>query len=78
MDLIYPFVKMRDILKNVPKEHQVDPIYQQIEKTLDDYIETHCQHHVVQDMIDISPEYSKTIYYCEHCWKTFDNLLQKP
>jgi hypothetical protein len=77
MDIIYPFVKIRSILQTIPREEQ-NQTYQEIYHKIHDYIEAHCQHHVVQDMIDISPEHSKTIYYCEHCWKTFDNLPQNP
>ena len=74
MDLIYPFVKIRSILQTISREQQ-NQTYQEIYRQIDKYIEDNCQHHVVQDLIDISPEHSQTIYYCEHCWKTFDRCI---
>jgi len=38
-------------------------------------IEEECEHKVVQDLIDIDPDRSVTIFYCEHCFKTFDKLI---
>ena len=34
-----------------------------------------CEHKIVQDLIDIDPDRSVTIFYCEHCYKTFDKLF---
>jgi hypothetical protein len=31
-----------------------------------------CSHHIVEDNIDIDPDRSKQIFYCELCEKTFD------
>ena len=30
-----------------------------------------CSHHIVEDYIDIDPDRSKQIFYCEVCKKTF-------
>jgi len=35
------------------------------------YLDTYCEHHIVQDMIDTDVEYSTTIHYCDKCYKTF-------
>jgi hypothetical protein len=34
-----------------------------------------CQEHsIIQDLIDITPDKSQTIYYCKHCFACFDSL----
>ena len=38
---------------------------------MEQYIETHCQHDIINDVIDISPDASQTIRYCKYCEKTF-------
>jgi hypothetical protein len=35
------------------------------------YIEKNCQHQIVTDAIDISPDCSKTIQYCTICMTNF-------
>ena len=36
-------------------------------KQMDKYLYKHCKHVIVKDLIDIDPDRSKTIYYCEKC-----------
>jgi len=45
--------------------------YIAILKMMENYIEKHCQHNIVHDLIDISPDQSKTIRYCTKCEKNF-------
>jgi hypothetical protein len=71
MDLIYEFIKIRSILETISQERHTKMTRDML-KQVSDHIDQHCQHVIVRDTIDISPEESKTIYYCEHCWKTFD------
>jgi len=35
------------------------------------YIEKYCDHEVIDDLIDIDPDRSKTIFYCSKCETTF-------
>ena len=42
-------------------------------KQMDKYLYKHCKHVIVKDLIDIDPDRSKTIYYCEKCELTFNN-----
>jgi len=48
-----------------------DKDYNEICSLMKEYIEKKCKHQIVQDLIDISPECSKTIEYCVICMKTF-------
>jgi len=47
--------------------------YSKIVELVNEYIDKHCLHQVVEDDIDISSESSKRIYYCKYCFKTFDS-----
>jgi hypothetical protein len=33
-----------------------------------------CEHNIISDLIDIDPDRSITIYYCEHCFETFERI----
>ena len=30
-----------------------------------------CEHRIVEDLIDITPDHSKYVYYCEKCYECF-------
>lgn len=67
---IYCMVQAKNILEtqikeNVNKEFII--IYENIKK----YIEENCDHVLVHDLIDIDPDRSKSICYCEKCMTTF-------
>jgi len=34
--------------------------------------EDECEHCIIMDLIDIDPDRSQIIYYCEKCMTTFD------
>ena len=63
-------VSVKTILET-PYNKENDPEYLQIVKLVNTYIETKCQHQVVYDWIDTTPDDSKMIRYCIHCYKTF-------
>lgn len=35
------------------------------------YLRKYCTHNIIEDDIDLTPESSKRIYYCEYCLQTF-------
>lgn len=45
--------------------------YEKIKTLVHDYLVEHCDHTIVDDWIDIDPEKSKYIRYCEKCELTF-------
>jgi len=63
-------VQAKGLLESIPSENKNDA-YNHIVMKLNNYIDNHCQHHVIYDLIDINPECSKTIKYCEYCYTTF-------
>jgi hypothetical protein len=36
----------------------------------------YCVHEIIEDLIDITPDHSKYVYYCEKCHECFDSLPQ--
>jgi len=42
-------------------------------KEINKRIEENCNHNWITDLIDIDPDTSKTIIYCEHCEKNKPN-----
>jgi hypothetical protein len=58
-------------LRSLPQKMQ-NRDYKTIIKLMSEYVQTHCNHNVVSDLIDIDPDRSKTILYCDYCNKTFD------
>jgi hypothetical protein len=45
--------------------------YTHILNCVEEYITTYCEHTLVYDLIDITPDTSKTIKYCTKCYRTF-------
>jgi len=45
--------------------------YKQIIFLINQYLRKYCAHNIIEDDIDITPELSKRIYYCEYCMQTF-------
>jgi hypothetical protein len=43
----------------------------EIHTLIQQYLDEHCQHHIVYDFIDIPPEGGQTIRFCDICRKTF-------
>jgi hypothetical protein len=65
-------VRAKTYLDGLPKQIQ-NAEYIKIVDLVNSYIDTFCKHNIIQDTIDLGPETSKTIFYCETCYKTFDD-----
>jgi hypothetical protein len=46
--------------------------YNNICKLMEEYIIHNCNHNIVEDSIDITPDRSQTIFYCSKCMKSFE------
>ena len=62
-------VRSKQILESISNELQ-NGLYKDILTQINSFIENYCDHHYIYDMIDINPDYSQTIRYCEKCYKT--------
>jgi hypothetical protein len=56
-----------DIVKD---DHDIQQIYELVVK----YIDSNCQHNIITDYIDISPDIGYNIHYCDICMKTFQTV----
>ena len=65
-------MRAKSSLESMPLECSKNEEYDIILELIKKYIDKNCKHHIVCDSIDISYDESRTIYYCEHCSKTFD------
>lgn len=57
----------RDILHHLPESERTSE-YNNILQHMSNFI--HCNHDIVKDYIDITPDRSDTIYYCANCMET--------
>ena len=67
MELAYRY------LSGLPKNRQNDD-YESIARRMKSYLAKYCIHCIVRDVIDINPEYSKTIHYCKNCNMNLDDI----
>jgi len=65
-------IRVKEILDNDFK-YKINEEYSEIVQMIENYVIKHCQHKIVRDLIDIDPDKSKTIFYCENCFQTFSN-----
>jgi len=63
-------VRAKEILNNDFK-YKVNDDYSKIVQLIEEYVMKHCNHKMVRDLIDIDPDRSKSIVYCENCLHTF-------
>lgn len=61
-------IEIKNILVSSEKNDEIKTIL----KMVDNFLLKHCQHEIVDDLIDIDPDRSKSIRYCEKCLITFN------
>lgn len=61
-------IEIKNILVSSEKNDEINIIL----KKVDEFLLKHCQHEIVDDLIDIDPDRSKSIRYCEKCLITFN------
>jgi len=64
-------VKALAVLDNIDISVR-NSLYRQIHQSIQNYLQDYCKHSIVTDLIDIDPDRSENIRYCEHCMQTFD------
>jgi len=67
---IYALAKIKPILESLDV-HAEDNEIRHIFELVINYLNTHCDHHIVMDYIDINPDKGYTIKFCDVCMKTF-------
>ncbi len=64
--------KVKSILESldIPAE---DAEMRQIYNLVSNYLDTKCTHHIVMDCIDVGPDKTYTIKFCDVCMRTFSS-----
>jgi hypothetical protein len=70
METVDTMIRIKHILQTTDVSTQTSE-YHEILKMVNEYIQKYCIHHVVYDDIDISPNESRKIRYCEYCEESF-------
>jgi len=73
-DHIERMIIIRNLLQQELPEKNEYSFFLDIVEKVQQYIEVYCQHNIIEDLIDIDPDRSKTIHYCTKCETTFDNM----
>ena len=63
----------KQVLNNIAKDKQ-NADYKNIVELVEKYLIEHsdnCDHNIIEDLIDIDPDRSKMVKYCNLCYKTF-------
>jgi hypothetical protein len=63
-------VRAKTYLDSFPVRLQ-SPDYKKIVDMVNEYIHRNCKHRIVDDSIDVSLDESRSIRYCELCFKNF-------
>lgn len=63
-------VRAKTYLDSFPVRLQ-SPEYKKIVELVNSYIHSNCKHRIVDDSIDVSLDESRSIRYCELCFKNF-------
>lgn len=67
-DTIENIIQIKNILISCEKNDEI----QDIIKRVDNFLIKYCDHEIVDDVIDIDPDRSTSIRYCEKCLTTFN------
>lgn len=70
-DDVYAMMKAIESIERVDISDR-NGLYRQIHQLMENYLDQFCNHNIVTDLIDITPDRSQTIRYCLHCKKTYD------
>ena len=71
-DIITALNSMKTIMSRINIGN--DAILLSIKTNIEQYIIEHCDHNIVYDYIDITPECGHTIKFCDICMETFNNI----
>ena len=63
-------INFKDQLSSIPEEYK-NKYCKEIEHNIHNYLHKYCNHDIINDYIDINPDKSKNIKYCNICYLTF-------
>ena len=62
---------------NSLSENKQSTEYKTIVESIKKYLNENCEHCIIEDHVDTSPESSKKIFYCEKCYLMFPTSKTK-
>ena len=65
-------IRVKQMLEKIPEPEQSIE-YKNIVQLIIDFLHVQCQHEIMMDYIDTSPDNSQPIFYCRRCLESFDN-----
>jgi hypothetical protein len=71
-EIIQAMSSVKIILDRIITDINADDELKQIYESVSQYLETQCEHHIVEDYIDVTPYGGYTVHFCDICMKTFD------
>jgi hypothetical protein len=63
--------KMIIARESLESSKKMDTEYKKIYDLIQEYINIYCSHEIIEDYIDIFPEKSQKIKYCQKCFTNF-------
>ena len=63
-------IRMKEIMSSLPDEYK-NKDCQEIENKICNYLKKYCIHEIIDDYIDINPELSQPVKYCNKCYTEF-------
>jgi hypothetical protein len=63
-------LEMKKQINKIPS-NRITPEYIEIRNKINAYLKKYCNHTIICDMIDITPDRSQMIQYCSICESTF-------
>ena len=70
-DEVKSLIRVKLILDQIPEPDQSIE-YKNIVQLIHNFLHVQCQHEIIMDYIDISPDNSERIFYCKRCLESFD------
>jgi hypothetical protein len=66
MDEVNIMIRVKMLLEQLPDNEQSIE-YQHIVQCIQTFLFNNCKHSYITDYIDVTPDRSKQIVYCQHC-----------
>lgn len=72
-DEVRTMIRAKTIMDRIPETEQ-SVEYKTIIQMIQTFLHDKCQHEIVIDNIDVTPDKSITIFYCKHCLESLDTI----